>query len=619
MSYFSLLDPEKDHNNWVLFISLVSLCVCLLVSHSPCLISLVISLCHIPHCVSYISLCVSLCVIAGMESNITLWQFLLELLLSNQHHHIIQWTNNEGEFKLVNAEEVARLWGQRKNKQNMNYDKLSRALRYYYDKNIIKKVMGQKFVYKFVSFPEIVKTENKIPFKVKMESLAQEMGCRNLPGFRPYEAKPVLSTVDTKAFIPMESKVFVQAPPIQPPESHALAARASPAPSISPAPTLSPAPALAQAPTPPRYSPVPAPTRGNPLIARSSPVSSRYSPVPSRASPIPARVSPIPARASPVIQRISPGPGSRHGSPVPPRLYSHSNPVPARASPLVRGTEFGNMQSQLPTSMMMTTSQGMSQHSVTPGAFAMTPGGGLTYIPHMVVNAAAEQVLRDHSQHRSIIPQISISEPALCDSPHLSGLPVHIFNNPVVKTEPPSSENFSMFTQGTQPPITTSTTATSSMSKPKPNPLNLETVTLTHLPIPSPTPHGLKPPLSTPHLPVTPHHPALSALQTPILLGSPMPFANQRTPMVPLHFWSSLSPVSTLSPRPGGPSSHFQFPSYYTLSPVTLPAFSAFENLQSPVIVSSPTKPIQVPWLDQENKKWLVSPHCSLRHGPSWR
>ena len=97
-----------------------------------------------------------------MDSNITLWQFLLELLLSNQHQNIIHWTNTDGEFKLVNAEEVAKLWGLRKNKHNMNYDKLSRALRYYYDKNIIKKVMGQKFVYKFVSFPEIVKTETKV-------------------------------------------------------------------------------------------------------------------------------------------------------------------------------------------------------------------------------------------------------------------------------------------------------------------------------------------------------------------------------------------------------------------------------------------------------------------------
>ncbi|TSK13241.1 ETS domain-containing protein Elk-3 [Bagarius yarrelli] len=41
----------------------------------------------------------------------------------------------------------------------MNYDKLSRALRYYYDKNIIKKVIGQKFVYKFVSFPDILKMD----------------------------------------------------------------------------------------------------------------------------------------------------------------------------------------------------------------------------------------------------------------------------------------------------------------------------------------------------------------------------------------------------------------------------------------------------------------------------
>ncbi|CAI9564483.1 unnamed protein product, partial [Staurois parvus] len=38
----------------------------------------------------------------------------------------------------------------------MNYDKLSRALRYYYVKNIIKKVNGQKFVYKFVSYPDIL-------------------------------------------------------------------------------------------------------------------------------------------------------------------------------------------------------------------------------------------------------------------------------------------------------------------------------------------------------------------------------------------------------------------------------------------------------------------------------
>jgi hypothetical protein len=51
-------------------------------------------------------------------------------------NHLISWTSKDGEFKLHRSEEVAKLWGMRKNKTNMNYDKLSRALRYYYDKVI---------------------------------------------------------------------------------------------------------------------------------------------------------------------------------------------------------------------------------------------------------------------------------------------------------------------------------------------------------------------------------------------------------------------------------------------------------------------------------------------------
>ncbi|XP_034151809.1 ETS domain-containing protein Elk-1 isoform X2 [Esox lucius] len=92
--------------------------------------------------------------ISAMDPSITLWQFLLHLLEDQSHRHLISWTSGDGEFKLLDAEEVARLWGLRKNKTNMNYDKLSRALRYYYDKNIIKKVSGQKFVYKFVAHPD---------------------------------------------------------------------------------------------------------------------------------------------------------------------------------------------------------------------------------------------------------------------------------------------------------------------------------------------------------------------------------------------------------------------------------------------------------------------------------
>jgi ETS-type family, other len=54
-----------------------------------------------------------------------------------------------GEFKLIDPDEVARRWGVKKNKTNMNYDKLSRALRYYYDKSIMTKVHGKRYAYKF--------------------------------------------------------------------------------------------------------------------------------------------------------------------------------------------------------------------------------------------------------------------------------------------------------------------------------------------------------------------------------------------------------------------------------------------------------------------------------------
>ena len=81
---------------------------------------------------------------------IQLWQFLLELLTDRDCQNCIAWTGREWEFKLIDPEEVARRWGLRKNKPKMNYEKLSRGLRYYYDKNIIHKVPGKRYVYRFV-------------------------------------------------------------------------------------------------------------------------------------------------------------------------------------------------------------------------------------------------------------------------------------------------------------------------------------------------------------------------------------------------------------------------------------------------------------------------------------
>nr|XP_034827355.1 transcriptional regulator ERG homolog [Maniola hyperantus] len=80
---------------------------------------------------------------------VQLWQFLLEELAARAPG--IEWVGNpaEGEFRLSDPDEVARRWGRRKQKPNMNYDKLSRALRYYYDKNIMSKVHGTRYAYRF--------------------------------------------------------------------------------------------------------------------------------------------------------------------------------------------------------------------------------------------------------------------------------------------------------------------------------------------------------------------------------------------------------------------------------------------------------------------------------------
>lgn len=75
---------------------------------------------------------------------------MLELLTDRNFRDAISWLGTGGEFKLNNPEMVAQLWGERKNKPHMNYEKLSRALRYYYDGDMICKVSGKRFVYKFV-------------------------------------------------------------------------------------------------------------------------------------------------------------------------------------------------------------------------------------------------------------------------------------------------------------------------------------------------------------------------------------------------------------------------------------------------------------------------------------
>ena len=89
----------------------------------------------------------------GSSSNIHLWQFVKELLNQPAHSGCIHWVDrDQGIFKIVDSVRVAELWGKRKNRPAMNFDKLSRSLRQYYKKGIMKKTSRpQRLVYQFCS------------------------------------------------------------------------------------------------------------------------------------------------------------------------------------------------------------------------------------------------------------------------------------------------------------------------------------------------------------------------------------------------------------------------------------------------------------------------------------
>ncbi|CAG9762259.1 unnamed protein product [Ceutorhynchus assimilis] len=104
----------------------------------------------------------------GSEPNTNgrlLWDFLQQLLNdpAQRYTSYIAWKNRDtGVFKIVDPPGLAKLWGIQKNHLSMNYDKMSRALRYYYRVNILRKVQGERHCYQFLRNPTELKNIKNI-------------------------------------------------------------------------------------------------------------------------------------------------------------------------------------------------------------------------------------------------------------------------------------------------------------------------------------------------------------------------------------------------------------------------------------------------------------------------
>ncbi|XP_077856385.1 transcription factor ETV7 isoform X3 [Macaca mulatta] len=90
----------------------------------------------------------------SLEDCRLLWEYVYQLLLDPRYEPYIRWEDKDAKiFRVVDPNGLARLWGNHKNRVNMTYEKMSRALRHYYKLNIIKKEPGQKLLFRFLKTP----------------------------------------------------------------------------------------------------------------------------------------------------------------------------------------------------------------------------------------------------------------------------------------------------------------------------------------------------------------------------------------------------------------------------------------------------------------------------------
>ncbi|KAM4015101.1 ETS domain-containing transcription factor ERF-like [Anomaloglossus baeobatrachus] len=262
---------------------------------------------------------------------IQLWHFILELLQKEEYHDVIAWQGDYGEFVIKDPDEVARLWGIRKCKPHMNYDKLSRALRYYYNKRILHKTKGKRFTYKF-NFSKVVLVNYPL---LDMANSSLLLGQNPFPGAHSHD--PFTPEALQSLFSPTGRPPLLDRP-LSTPETEKLRLEAA-FPFLSSGSGYTKPPAM----LPPynRNTPFPDYTWGfNPYLSGTFPLTgsklptSLYPPqfYPSSLSQLPPPVSLIPGESIDRSTSLLPG--------IPQRLCAtlSSHPLPLRVSGELGGT-----------------------------------------------------------------------------------------------------------------------------------------------------------------------------------------------------------------------------------------------------------------------------------------
>ena len=86
---------------------------------------------------------------SDIPASAQLWEFLLKVIKKPKYSYMVSWENQkDGLFRFHDPAAFAALWGRHRNRPSMTYDKVARALRYYYKRDILEQV-GGRLTYKF--------------------------------------------------------------------------------------------------------------------------------------------------------------------------------------------------------------------------------------------------------------------------------------------------------------------------------------------------------------------------------------------------------------------------------------------------------------------------------------